>query len=33
VQAKLTPPAFLKSWISVDSVDQILPALNARAAA
>lgn len=33
VQAKLTPAGFLKSWISVDSVDGILPALNLRAAA
>jgi hypothetical protein len=33
VRERLTPPDFLNAWISVDRVDQILPALNARAEA
>lgn len=33
VREKLTPQSFLQSWISVESVDQILPALQGKAAA
>jgi hypothetical protein len=33
IDEKLTPASFPQSWISVTSVDQILPALEGRAAA
>jgi uncharacterized protein (TIGR00730 family) len=33
VREKLTPASFLQAWVSVDRVDQILPALEGRAAA
>ena len=33
VREKLTPTSFLQSWIAVDRVDQILPALEGKAAA
>jgi uncharacterized protein (TIGR00730 family) len=33
IDQKLTPASFPQSWITVTSVDQILPALEARAAA
>jgi uncharacterized protein (TIGR00730 family) len=33
VKANLTPPGFVDSWVAVDAVDQILPALQVRAAA
>jgi uncharacterized protein (TIGR00730 family) len=33
VREKLTPASFLQAWIAVDRVDQILPALQGRAAA
>jgi hypothetical protein len=33
VRARLTPADFMNSWISVDSVDDVLPALNTQAEA